>query len=263
MKLNLQELTEKVRALAVETGSFIRQERSRFSRERVEKKHAHDYVSYVDKESERRIVACLRELLPEAGFIVEEGSAGFSGEPYCWVVDPLDGTTNFIHDNAPYCVSIALRDREEILIGVVYEICRDECFWTCKGDSSYRNGEPVHVSDVDCADNAFLALGLPYDADAYRPVFRKLVDGVYGKVAGTRVVGAAAAEMCYVACGRFDARVEALLGPWDIAAGILIVQNAGGRVTDFCGGDSYEQGSQVVASNGKMHDFLLKILAGS
>ena len=94
-------------------------------------------------------------------------------------------------------------------------------------------------------------------------MFQKLVDGVYGKVAGTRVVGAAAAEMCYVACGRFDARVEALLGPWDIAAGILIVQNAGGRVTDFCGGDSYEQGSQVVASNGKIHDFLLKILAGS
>lgn len=260
MTLDLKELTEKVRCLAVETGKFIRGERGRFSRERIERKHAHDYVSYVDKESERRIVAGLKELLPEAGFIVEEGSATFDGEPYCWVVDPLDGTTNFIHDNAPYCVSIALRDRSEILLGVVYEICRDECFWTYKGASSYCNGEVIHVSDVDDPDNAFVALGLPYDAEAYKTVLRKLINGIYGNVAGTRVVGAAAAEMCYVACGRLDARVEAFLKEWDVAAGILIVKNAGGCVTDFCGGNGYESGHQVVASNGKIHAFLLKIL---
>ena len=260
MTLDLVELTEKVRALAIQTGRFIREERNGFHRERVEKKHAHDYVSYVDRESERRIVTCLRKLLPEAGFIAEEGSAAFSDEPYCWVVDPLDGTTNFIHDNAPYCVSIALRDRSEILLGVVYEICRDECFWTYRGAPSYRNGEEIHVSEVEKADDAFLALGLPYDAEAYRPVFNRLIDGAYGHVAGTRVVGAAAAEMCYVACGRLDARVEAFLGPWDVAAGILILRNAGGKVTDFDGGDDYESGRQIVASNGKIHGFLLKIL---
>lgn len=260
MNLNLPELTEKVRRLAVETGRFIRGERNGFSRGSVEKKHAHDYVSYVDRESERRIVARLRELLPEAGFIAEEGSAGFGGEPYCWVVDPLDGTTNFIHDNAPYCVSIALRSREEILLGVVYEICRDECFWTCKGMPSFCNGETIRVSGVSSSDDAFVALGLPYDAETYKPTFRKLVDGIYGNVAGTRVVGAAAAEMCYVACGRFDGRVEAFLGPWDIAAGILIVKNAGGRTTDFRGGNDYESGRQIVASNRKIHDFLLKML---
>ena len=109
-------------------------------------------------------------------------------------------------------------------------------------------------------DDAFVALGLPYDAETYKPTFRKLVDGIYGNVAGTRVVGAAAAEMCYVACGRFDGRVEAFLGPWDIAAGILIVKNAGGRTTDFRGGNDYESGRQIVASNGKIHDFLLKML---
>lgn len=262
MTLDLEELTEKVRRIAVEAGKFIREERGKFLRERIERKHAHDYVSYVDKESERRIVAGLKELLPEAGFIVEEGSAKYEGESYCWVVDPLDGTTNFIHDNAPYCVSIALRDSSEIVLGVVYEICRDECFWTYKGALSYRNGEVIHVSGVADPDDAFVALGLPYDAEAYKPVFRKLVDGIYGNVAGVRVVGAAAAEMCYVACGRFDARVEAFLGPWDIAAGILIVKNAGGLVTDFFGGNGYESGGQVVASNGKVHGFLLKILDG-
>lgn len=112
--MELSELTLKVRELAVATGAFIREERKKFSRERIEKKHAHDYVSYVDKESERRIVACLRELLPEAGFIAEEGSGTHTDEEYCWLVDPLDGTTNFIHNHAPYCVSIALRNREEI-----------------------------------------------------------------------------------------------------------------------------------------------------
>lgn len=260
MTLNLPELTEKVRVLAVRTGNFIREERGKFCRARVEKKHTHDYVSYVDKESERRIVTCLRELLPEAGFITEEGSAGFADEPYCWVVDPLDGTTNFIHDNAPYCVSIALRDSSEILLGVVYEICRDECYWTYKGAPSYRNGEEIHVSQVDNPDDAFLALGLPYNAEAYKTTVDRLIRGVYGNVAGTRVVGAAAAEMCYVASGRFDARVEAFLGPWDVAAGILILRNAGGMITDFNGGNEYESGYQIVASNGKIHDFLLKIL---
>lgn len=96
-------------------------------------KHAHDYVSYVDKESEVRVVKALTALLPEAGFITEEGSATYQDEPYCWVIDPLDGTTNYIHDEAPYCVSIALRSRTELLLGVVYEVCRDECFYAWKG----------------------------------------------------------------------------------------------------------------------------------
>lgn len=110
--LDLSLLTDKVRSLAIEAGSFIRDERKKFHREAVEKKHAHDYVSYVDKESEKRIVTCLKELLPEAGFIAEEGSGNLTDEEYCWLVDPLDGTTNFIHDNAPYCVSIALRSKK-------------------------------------------------------------------------------------------------------------------------------------------------------
>lgn len=107
--LDLEKITLKVREIALRAGAFLRKERSGFDRSKVEKKNAHDYVSYVDKESERRIVAQLRELLPEAGFIAEEGSGSLTTENYCWLVDPLDGTTNFIHNNAPYCVSIALR----------------------------------------------------------------------------------------------------------------------------------------------------------
>ena len=234
MTLDLLQLTEKVKALAIEAGGFIREERNRFNRNAVEKKHAHDYVSYVDKESEKRIVTCLKELLPQAGFIAEEGHGNqFTDQPYCWLVDPLDGTTNFIHNNAPYCVSIALRNHEELLLGVVYEICRDECFWTYKGAPSY-----------------------------YKPTARRLVEKCYGNVTGLRLLGAAAAELCYVAAGRFEARIEALIGPWDIAAGTIILQNAGGTVTDFHGGDSFYSGREVLASNGKIHPFLLDIIEG-
>lgn len=258
--MDLAALTEKVRELAIEAGAFIREERKKFNRSKVEKKHAHDYVSYVDRESEQRIVSRLKKLLPEAGFIAEEGSGKLNDETYYWLVDPLDGTTNFIHNNAPYCVSIALRNREEYLIGVVYEICRDECYWAYKGSPSYLNGEEIRVSSVSDPDDAFIALGFPYNVQDYKPMAEKLVDRCYGQVAGLRLLGAAAAELCYVAAGRFEARIEAYIGPWDIAAGSLILMNAGGKVTDFHGGDTYTSGHQVLASNGSIHDYLLEII---
>mgnify|MGYP000879784319 FL=1 len=224
---NLKALTEAVCCVAREAGHFLKEERKSFRREVVQEKHAHDYVSYVDKASEKKVVSALRKLLPEAGFIAEEGSAAYSDETYCWVVDPLDGTTNYIHDNAPYCVSIALRDKQSLLLGVVYEPCRDECFYAWKGSKAYLDGKEIRVTDVAVLDKAFVALGFPYDSDHYRPVAQKLVDRLYGYAGGTRLLGSAAAELCYVACGRFDARIEGHLGPWDVAAGGLILMQAG------------------------------------
>lgn len=259
--LDLEFLCGEVRAIARAAGAFLKAERSRFDRGRVEEKSAHNYVSYVDKESERRLIQQLSQLLPGSGFIAEEGSGRFEEEDYCWVIDPLDGTSNYIHDMAPYCVSIALRNREELLLGVVYEVCRNECFYAWKGGPAYLDGTPIRVSDVDVLDKAFVALGFPYDSDRYRPIARKLVDRLYGFAGGTRLLGSAAAEICYVACGRFDARVEAYLGPWDVAAAGLILMQAGGRLTDFSGGDTWMEAEQVVASNGRMHEIVLSLLA--
>lgn len=259
--MDLHKLTEEVRALAIETGNFLRQECLQFDRSKVQEKKAHDYVSYVDKESERRIVTRLHELLPQAGFIAEEGSGTHTTEEYCWVVDPLDGTTNFIHNNAPFCVSIALRNREEILLGVVYEVCRDECFWAWKGSPAYLNGKEIHVTPINNLDRAFIELGFPYDAERFRPIITCLIERLYGRVGGLRLLGSAAVELCYIAAGRFEARFEGLLGPWDIAAGTIILTQAGGKVTDFRGDDSFYSGHEVLASNGKIHDQLLKIIA--
>lgn len=258
--MNLKLLTEEVRKLAVETGRFLRDERLSFDRSKVEQKGAHDYVSYVDKASERRIIARLHELLPEAGFVAEEGSGTFGNQEYCWVVDPLDGTSNFIHDSAPYCVSIALRNREEVLLGVVYECCRGDLFWAYRGGKSYMNGQEIHVSGQTVLDQSFIELGFPYNAEAYRPFIVSLVNDLYGHVGGLRLLGAAAVEICYVAAGRFEARIEGFINEWDVAAGSLILELAGGRMTDFSGNENRWNGREVFVSNGKIHDELLNLL---
>ena len=258
---DLKILTESVCCIAREAGYFLKEERKNFSREAVQKKQAHDYVSYVDKESEKRVVAALRELLPEAGFIAEEGSAVYHDEPYCWVVDPLDGTTNYIHDNAPYCVSIALRDKDSLLLGVVYDPCRDECFYAWKGGKAFMNGEEIHVSNVEDIKDAFVITELPYNHLQYKQTALHLIDQLYGVVGGIRMNGSAAAAICYVAIGRFDAWMEAFLGKWDYSAAALIVQEAGGKVTDFYGEDHFIEGHHIIATNGNLHPVFQKLLS--
>ena len=247
--------------VARQAGSYIRSERSRFSVDKVERKHAHDYVSYVDKGSEQMIVGKLRELLPEAGFITEEGLATHSDEQMLWVVDPLDGTTNFIHGFAPYAVSIALIRGQKILIGVVYEICAQECYYAWQGGGAFvETGDecvPLHVGKSEIGD-ALLCLQLPYNSDAYKPVIKKLIERFYGNVGSIRMIGSAAMALCYVAAGRLDAYAERYIGQWDYMAGALIVMEAGGRVTDYGGSDDFTHGDSVVATNGKVHETLLE-----
>ena len=253
--LNLEQITRLVCQVAREAGAYIRKERASFSVEKVERKHAHDYVSYVDKGSETFIVSKLREIVPEAGFITEEGSAGHTDEQYVWVVDPLDGTTNFIHGFAPYAVSIALCKGREIVVGVVYEIVSDECFYAWQGGKAWVNDKPLHVGKSEIND-ALLCLQLPYNSDAYKPVIKQLIDHFYGDVGSIRMIGSAAIALCYVAAGRLDAYAERYIGQWDYMAGALIVKEAGGRVTNYDGEDYFMEGDSVVATNGVVHQAL-------
>ena len=262
--IELRNLTIQVCDVAIGIGRFLKEQRAAFDRSAVVEKGPHDYVSYVDKMSEERLVAHLSALLPEAGFVTEEKTTRqYDQEEYCWVIDPLDGTTNFIHDMAPYCVSIALRNRDEVLIGVVYEVCRDECFWAYKGGGAYLNGSPIHVSNIDTMDSAQILLGFPYDSQKFRPIILRAIAQMYGFVGAERLLGSAAAELCYVAAGRAEGRVEGLLGPWDVAAGCLILAEAGGMTTDFSGGDTYLDGREVLASNGRIHGQLLEVIGKS
>lgn len=274
----LEELTRGVCEIAKQAGAYIREERRKFSLESVERKHAHDYVSYVDKGSEKQIVSALRQLLPEAGFITEEGTTEME-EGRCkmeedsaispqssaltWVVDPLDGTTNFIHQYAPYAVSIALLQGKEILIGVVYEVCHDECYCAWKGGGAYveLKGESLKlkVSNQKIQD-ALLCLQLPYNSDAYKPVIKHLIDKLYGNVGSIRMCGSAAMALCYVASGRYDGYAEKYIGQWDFMAGALIVKEAGGLVTNYEGSEDFTQGNNVVATNGVIQHDLLNVI---
>jgi myo-inositol-1(or 4)-monophosphatase len=260
---NLEQITRLVCQVAREAGAYIRKERASFSVEKVERKHAHDYVSYVDKGSETFIVSKLREIVPEAGFITEEGTTkkedGSAISPQTsdltWVVDPLDGTTNFIHGFAPYAVSIALCKGREIVVGVVYEIVSDECFYAWQGGGAWVNEKPLHVGKSEIND-ALLCLQLPYNSDAYKPVIKRLIDHFYGNVGSIRMIGSAAIALCYVAAGRLDAYAERYIGQWDYMAGALIVKEAGGRVTNYDGEDYFMEGDSVVATNGVVHQAL-------
>lgn len=259
--MNLEFLTSEVCKIAKEGGRFLAQERKTFRKDRVEEKNAHDYVSYVDKETEKLLVARLSQLLPQAGFITEEDTVAFEKKDYYWVIDPLDGTTNYIQDNAPYCVSIALTTDTEILLGVVYEVCRDECFYAWKGGNSFLNEIQIRVSDTDNMSQAFIGLDLPYNAGDYKSVVNHLMDSLYGKVSSVRINGSAAMSMCYVAAGRFDAWAEAYIKPWDFMAGALIVLQAGGAVTNFTGSSLFRKGHDILASNSLLHNDMLELLA--
>ncbi|MBR1503498.1 MAG: inositol monophosphatase [Prevotella sp.] len=256
---DLKTMTLAVCDIAKSAGAYIREERSKFSFHQVERKHAHDYVSYVDKGSEARIVTALRQLLPEAGFITEEGSAGHDKEQFVWVIDPLDGTTNFIHQYAPYAVSIALMQGQEIILGVVYEICADECYFAWKNGGAYLNGLPIKVSQQKIED-ALLCLQLPYNSEAYKPTAKHFIDTFYGHVASIRMNGSAAMSLCYVAAGRLDGYAEQYIGQWDYMAGSLIVMEAGGTVSNYSGSADFTQGNSVVATNGIIQQDLLNAI---
>lgn len=259
--MTLEKLTSAVCKIAQQAGAYIREERSKFSLESVERKHAHDYVSYVDKGSELRIVSALRELLPEAGFITEEGTAkNDQRSNLTWVVDPLDGTTNFIHQYAPYAVSIALLQGHEVQLGVVYEVCHDECYYAWQDGGAYMNGTALRVSNQKLQD-ALLCLQLPYNSEAYKPVIKRLIDQLYGHVGSIRMCGSAAMALCYVAAGRLDGYAEKYIGQWDYMAGALIVKEAGGIVTNYDGEEDFTLGDSVVATNGIIQHDLLSVIS--
>jgi len=264
--MDLEKLTRSVCQVARQAGAYIRGERQKFSLTSVERKHAHDYVSYVDKGSEQLIVSRLRELLPEAAFITEEGTAGRTaddGSGLCWVVDPLDGTTNFIHRYAPYAVSIALMEGASVLLGVVYEVCADECYLAWKGGGArLQTGggqaaeERLSVSRQGIQD-ALLCLQLPYNHEAYKSTAQHFIDTFYGRAASIRMNGSAAMSLCYVAAGRLDGYAEQYIGQWDFMAGSLIVTEAGGTVTDYAGRADFTRGNSVVATNGIVQQDIL------
>jgi myo-inositol-1(or 4)-monophosphatase len=219
-----------------------------------------DLVTRADRESEKHIVQRLRAQMPKLGILAEEGTTVDEQLEKRWIIDPLDGTTNFAHRFPWFSISIALELRGEILAGLVFNPVLDEMFTAVKGQGAYLNGGPIRVSDTPSLDKSMLVTGFPYDIREnpwrHTDVFRAFVHTAQA----VRRVGSAAIDLCYVACGRFDGFWEAKLKPWDTAAGSLVLTEAGGRLTDYQGEPYCIYLKQIVASNGLIHEQMLKVI---
>jgi myo-inositol-1(or 4)-monophosphatase len=247
--MDLKDFCKEIEKAACEAGAFIKKEAEVFDINCTERKGLNDFVSYVDKGAEKLLVEKLSLILPEAGFITEEGTSAKVGLKYCWVIDPLDGTTNFVHGFYPYAVSIGLMEYDDVIAGVVHEVGKNETFTAWKDGGTWLNGKPVHVSDVNTLADSLIATGLPYsDFQRLNPYMESLTY-LCGHSQGIRRLGSAATDLAYVACGRFEGFYEYGLHKWDIAAGMLLVREAGGRVSDFSGNEKNLRGDEIVASS--------------
>lgn len=256
--MDYEKLCREVIELSKSVGHFIKGEQLKLKNHMIEVKSVNSLVTYVDKTAEKNIVDRLAKLLPEAGFIAEEGTSQKKGDIYDWIIDPLDGTTNFIHGIPVYSVSIALKKGDKIVMGVVYEINMGECFYAWKDSPAYMNDTTINVTDnINIADS-LLATGFPYcdlkEMDDYFKLFYDMITSCRS----LRRLGSAAVDLAYVACGRFDAFYEYKLNAWDLAAGAFIVQRAGGKISDFKGDDDYLFGGQILASNQGVYDEMMK-----
>jgi len=259
---------------AKEAGDILRKNLGKIKR--IDYKGRVSLVTDVDRKAEKKIIGIIKEKYPSYDILTEERRIEEKGSQYKWIIDPLDGTTNYVHGYPRYCVSIALERDGKVILGVVYDPVPDELFLAEKEKGATLNGRKISISKIDKLDKSLLATGFPYDrrekADEYLKLYREFMVNSQG----VRRDGAAALNLCYTANGRFDGFWEEKLAPWDVAAGSLIVTEAGGKVTDFKGNrlDIYEnlpanrltaqgvwQAGEILASNGKIHRELEEILA--
>lgn len=254
--MNLAHITSQVVDLAKDCGEFMKNERKTFSWSNVEFKGKNDLVSYVDKETEKQIVTKLKKMLPEAGFITEEGTAGSDGEELKWIIDPLDGTTNYIHGLPCYSTSIALTRGNEVILGVVNDVTRDECYHAYKGGGAYCNDQKIAVSPNTNLEKGLVATGFPYYEFERMDNYLKIITHLMKNCHGLRRWGSAALDLAYVATGRYDGYFEYNLNSYDVAGGAIIVQEAGGTVTDFEGKDNFIFGREIIAGNSSHQEIL-------
>jgi len=260
--MDLTKIEKEVIESCLDVGAFILREGESFDRTRIETKTGfNNLVSYVDKEAERRLVLALKDALPEAGFITEEGTVAQSeSHHYNWIIDPLDGTTNFLHGLPVYGISIGLTRGKETILGVVYHIPANECYHAIEGGPAQCNGRTIRVSSNPNLNDSLLATGFPYHQDGKKEKHLEVIKDFLTHTHGIRRLGSAAIDLAYVASGKLEGFFEFNLNPWDVAAGAFIVQQAGGHVTDFQGGDNFLFGNQLCASNKWIHQEMLQVI---
>lgn len=224
-------------------------------------KSRNDWVSAADRESENAIISCIRELAPGDAFLGEESGASAGRNDRTWIIDPLDGTSNYLQHFPFWSVSIGLKKGDEIIAGLVYEPLRDLFFTAERGAGAFRNGERMHASDQQTVEGSFLATGFPFRAQEFVSVYCQIFESVIRVAKGVRRAGSAALDLAYTAAGIFDGFFELHLAAWDVAAGSLLVREAGGVISDFSGGQRWLERGNIVGAPAAVHADLLRMIS--
>jgi myo-inositol-1(or 4)-monophosphatase len=256
----LKDLVREIERAALETAAFIRGEARGFDISVSESKGINNFVSYVDRKAEEMLVSRLAPLVGNAGFLAEEGTESGNDSKHIWVIDPLDGTTNFLHGLAPYAISIGLLEDGEPVAGVVYVVTSGEMFSGWKDGGAWLNGERIQVSSANSVADSLVATGFPYSDFSRMDDYMKCLSHLWKYSHGIRRLGSAATDIAYVACGRFEIFYEYGLHPWDIAAATIILREAGGVISDFSGNEKRLSGQEIVASNKAVYSEIVEIL---
>ncbi|MCL4503468.1 MAG: inositol monophosphatase [Deltaproteobacteria bacterium] len=257
----MAKLAQTGRQAALASGAVLRQ--NYLKPHEITMKGAIDPVTETDFQSQEMIIALIRQKFPDHGFLAEETTG--EGEPppsaaFRWIIDPLDGTVNFAHGYPAFCVSIACEAAGVLQYGVIYDPLRDELFEARKGEGAWLNNQAIRVSKTEKLEQALISTGFPYDIRKRLPETVARMERILGVAQGLRRGGSAALDMCYLACGRFDGYYEENLKPWDTAAGLLLVEEAGGRVTTFAGGKYDIFAPNILGSNGVLHEKIINLL---
>lgn len=241
----------------------LRRDFGEVSQLQVSRKGPADFVSQADKAAEQTLVEALRQARPGFGFLLEEGGElpGEAPDSPRFIIDPLDGTSNFLHGIPHFAISIAVEHHGQILAALVYQPLTDESFWAERGRGAWLHNARLRVSGRRDLSEALIATGIPYKGHGDQPQFEKILNRVIPQVAGVRRFGAASLDLAWVAAGRFDGFWEQGLEPWDVAAGLLLVREAGGFVSDFRGGERMIERAELVAGNDQLHSRLHKLVA--
>jgi len=247
---------------AKKTGDFLLKELGRLSSDNITEKGLNDFVTTVDFQAEKLVTDIILKEFPDHSILAEETGLSDQQSPYMWIIDPLDGTKNYIHNIPVFGVSIALMHEGEVILGVVFHPAADELFWAEKNKGAFLNGDRIHVSEHEHLQNALLATGFPHRKKTYILRYLQLFEQLFLAASDLRRMGSAAIDMVYVACGKMDGFFELGLSIWDLAAGEIIVREAGGRVTDFWGENNHLSSGYILAATPQVHKDILN-LAGN
>ena len=257
--MDLQKLCAQATVVVQEAADFIKSQRDKVTADQVDEKGKNSLVSFVDRHAEEILVRGLSAILPQAGFITEEEMVQQSNKALTWIIDPLDGTTNFLHSVPYFSVSVALYDGRQGLIGIVHEVIGKEVFYAIKDGGAFLNGSPIQVTNRPGFHDVLIGTGFPYKTEHTVPAHFLALQEVLVHTRGIRRIGSAATDLCYTACGRFGAFYEQALNSYDIAAGALIVQVAGGVISDYQGTDNWLWEGEILASAPQFQHNMLPI----